>query len=193
MDDAQVVDPRFCNAKTKRGTPCKRAAGAGTDHPGVGPCRRHLGNTRNHVRAGNRALALEQARKMLGQDVEGDPTDVILEGVRLARGLTLYYRAVINAHDGEVPENVERLYAEAVERQTDMAYKAARAGVAERMVRLAERAADAITLTIEEVASGLEQRKGFQLTAEDRVWMAQTVQTALSRHEQPVIEGGEAA
>lgn len=34
-----------CGAKTRAGTPCRRPAGAGTDHPGSGRCKLHGGAT----------------------------------------------------------------------------------------------------------------------------------------------------
>ncbi len=41
-DPAPGVDEeRLCGVLTDRGTPCRREAGWGTEHPGVGPCRYH--------------------------------------------------------------------------------------------------------------------------------------------------------
>lgn len=45
--------------------PCSARAGAGTNHVGVGRCSRHLGSTRNHVRAAEVVLA-RQAVASLG-------------------------------------------------------------------------------------------------------------------------------
>ena len=35
----------ICGARTRKGTPCRRPAGWGTDHPGVGRCKYHGGAT----------------------------------------------------------------------------------------------------------------------------------------------------
>ena len=36
---------RYCRAKTRAGTPCRRPAGWGTDHPGEGRCKLHGGKS----------------------------------------------------------------------------------------------------------------------------------------------------
>src|ERR1051326_6754867 len=51
MNDQPVVGPLdrkgWCTARSKRTTqPCGQRAGAGTDHPGVGPCKWHGGRSR---------------------------------------------------------------------------------------------------------------------------------------------------
>ena len=39
----QVHDKKFCLATTRAGTPCRRPAGWGTNHPGSGRCKLHGG------------------------------------------------------------------------------------------------------------------------------------------------------
>lgn len=50
MSDLTPKDPdTHCNARKTDGSGyCKHEAGWGTDHPGVGRCKFHLGNTENH-------------------------------------------------------------------------------------------------------------------------------------------------
>ena len=46
VDATAAVDdppPTSCGARTKKGGACKRSAGQGTEHPGVGQCRTHDG------------------------------------------------------------------------------------------------------------------------------------------------------
>jgi len=38
----------LCGAKKRNGKTCRAYAGQGTDHFGTGPCKHHLGNSRNH-------------------------------------------------------------------------------------------------------------------------------------------------
>lgn len=42
----------YCGAKTRKGTPCKRPAGWGTDHAGKGKCKLHGGNAGRPVITG---------------------------------------------------------------------------------------------------------------------------------------------
>jgi hypothetical protein len=39
----------LCGAKRKNGELCRKFAGEGTDHFGVGHCKYHFGNARNHI------------------------------------------------------------------------------------------------------------------------------------------------
>lgn len=60
--EAAGLPTSYCGARTRAGTPCRRPAGAGTDHPGHGACSRHGGSTPTH-----RAKA---AREQVAQHVE---------------------------------------------------------------------------------------------------------------------------
>lgn len=47
-DRKELYESKQCGAKNRsNGKKCKLAAGWGTDHPGFGYCRRHMGNTPN--------------------------------------------------------------------------------------------------------------------------------------------------
>lgn len=68
-----------CNARTKSGTTCRKPAGAGTNHPGIGRCKHHLGNTQlNQVRAA-KELAIQR-----GGELDLDPLEALLLTVRRA-------------------------------------------------------------------------------------------------------------
>lgn len=64
---------------------CTRPAGWGTDHPGVGPCKLHGGNTSNHVTAAVVAQA-KSAVVTFGLPREVDPRDALLEEVYRTAG-----------------------------------------------------------------------------------------------------------
>ena len=96
MSDLEPKEPgEYCNARKTDGSGhCKHEAGWGTDHPGVGRCKFHLGNTENHEKkvlndledaaedaAVTLRLKLKHARKRAenGEDVDFKEID------RLAR------------------------------------------------------------------------------------------------------------
>ena len=47
---------KFCGAKTRAGTPCKKIAGQGTDHLGTGKCRLHGGASKGAPKGNKNAL-----------------------------------------------------------------------------------------------------------------------------------------
>lgn len=91
-DDGQghrPVDGR-CNARRrdKSGNLCRRGAGQGTDHSGIGPCALHGGNTRNHVVRAERVVAERAADTLRGKlrrfdEFDGSDIDYRAEALRL--------------------------------------------------------------------------------------------------------------
>lgn len=76
-------DKPKCNGLRKNGERCTRPAGWGTQHPGIGRCKLHLGNTESHVKAAEKVKA-EQVTRQLWASLDSvspitDPLD------RLAR------------------------------------------------------------------------------------------------------------
>jgi hypothetical protein len=74
--------------------PCQRPAGWGTDHPGIGTCKLHLGCTRNHKRSAEIELARRECAA-LGIPIDTTPADALIEEVREACGNVAFYRAMI--------------------------------------------------------------------------------------------------
>lgn len=63
-DPTQPSHGRWCNAQKKQGPGlCRKPAGWGTNHAGIGNCRLHLGNARNH----RTAAFNEQAKRELAR------------------------------------------------------------------------------------------------------------------------------
>jgi hypothetical protein len=94
------LDSRYCGAKKRQGEGfCKRPAGWGTDHPGVGRCKLHGGKTQTH----NHKASIEIARRecnRLGIPVDeddGDPGELLLAMVREAAGNVEFYRSQVAA------------------------------------------------------------------------------------------------
>ena len=80
-------DPdRHCGAHpTGERGPCRLWKGWGTDHPGIGCCRKHGGNTPN----GRKSARMETARRAVttfGLPVEVDPADALLQEVHRTAG-----------------------------------------------------------------------------------------------------------
>lgn len=65
----------------RRGELCDRYAGTNTEHPGVGRCRQHGGNTPNGLREGAWAMAHAFARAL-----DCTPWEGLLQAVRIAAG-----------------------------------------------------------------------------------------------------------
>lgn len=96
-----VVDcAKHCGADRSPDPPCTLPKGWGTDHVGIGRCRKHFGNTPNHQihadrERAQRAVADFAARR----DVE--PTEALLEVLGIRAGMVAYLRAVIADMDDE--------------------------------------------------------------------------------------------
>lgn len=76
----------LCGGKLRQGEgTCRKQAGWGTPHKGVGRCRLHGGNTSSHVVAGQRAMASAQVAR-LGLPREVDPHQALLEEVHRCAG-----------------------------------------------------------------------------------------------------------
>jgi hypothetical protein len=69
--------PRCGAYARSTGNPCKRGAGAGTDHPGRGACSNHLGSTQTHEANAER-VAAEQVVAAFGLQVDGTPPGEII-------------------------------------------------------------------------------------------------------------------
>jgi hypothetical protein len=157
---------KLCGANLKaQGRTCRNVAGKGTDHLGIGRCSRHGGNTPNHV-ANARELQAREACQHLGIPITVDPGLALLEEVATARGAEEFYAAMVAQLDhhptgGEEaiympvyasgqptgraePHVLVRLWMEERERKATIAAAALKAGVALRMLDLAEDAAQRI-------------------------------------------------
>jgi hypothetical protein len=82
-----------CGGKKKteprKGEPCQNTAGWGTAHVGIGSCRRHGGNTPNHVKAANQEKA-RQAVNTFGLPREIGPAEALLEEVKRTAGIVAW-------------------------------------------------------------------------------------------------------
>lgn len=179
---------RKCGAQKRqgeRGRKCAKGAGWGTSHPGFGLCKLHGGNSPSGIKSAAREQARLFAVGMLGHEADVDPLSSVLQAVRLAAGATAYYRVQLASLGLEAPPALVEDYERSIERQARIAKLAVDAGVAERLVRIAERTAEQIALAAEEalaeVGADAELRRAF----------AAAFSRSLARLEEAPIEGTE--
>jgi hypothetical protein len=131
---------KLCEATKQNGESCRAFAGQGTEHPGVGRCKFHLGNTKSHKT--NAVLVEAQARMVkLGMPIEVHPHEALLQVLYLASGHVAWLKAEIGALEdlGTFEARVmTQLYGEERDRVAKVAKAALDAGVAERQVALVE-------------------------------------------------------
>lgn len=84
-----------CGAKTKSsGDPCKRPAGAGTDHVGAGRCKLHGGNSPSGRKNGQK-LKAKKARDTYGLPIDIDPAEALLQEVHRTAGHVAWLGAIV--------------------------------------------------------------------------------------------------
>jgi hypothetical protein len=163
----------LCNSLKKNGERCRNFAGRGTPHLGYGACSYHLGNSPNHIASAERAAV---AKRMLhfGGELDLEPADALLWTLRLSAGHVAFVKDELAAmtdderlsFKGQV---LSRIYAEERDRTARIAKAALDAGVAERMVRLAENYGEAIALLISGILSDLRLTTAQQELAREAV------------------------
>jgi hypothetical protein len=176
---------RLCGAPRRQGgAPCRRPAGAGTDHLGRGVCSYHGGLLPALRQKYAREQALEESVNF-GGAVDVDPITLLLGMVHRCAAVAGWLRLKVEALDaGELvdpdgrPCVWVRLESEWVDRSTRTAKAALDAGVAERQIRIAERTGARIAGALEEAVEPLD------LSAEARTQLVARFVTALTRLEQ---------
>lgn len=141
-----------CGAKLKqRPGYDTRRAGWGTDHPGVGTCKLHLGSTVNHRTAARRMLAEQGAAASLveqGYEPIGDPVEELMDLAGRIRGFVEYFSGKVDQLGDDIRyrsgQDTEQLRSEMalLERFIGQLHRVladlARLDLGERLVRLNE-------------------------------------------------------
>jgi hypothetical protein len=134
----------LCGAKKKAnrgGGTCRKFAGEGTDHPGIGRCAWHGGRSPTHKK---HAIVVEAKRQMvkLGVPIEEITAPAALMGLlRATAGHVAWLHAEVGElrdlsdHEAQV---IVRLYDQERDRLARIGEACVRAGVAEAQVRVME-------------------------------------------------------
>lgn len=139
----RVYDPdKHCGGEAIDGNPCTNLKGRGTDHPGFGKCRFHLGNAPNLKQAAAKEAATK-ALTMLGIPIPTDPVSALRAALDSANGIhAAVERLLIEAATGEADMKAIgvrlSLYGEAIDRLARVAKLTVDANISERHVRIAE-------------------------------------------------------
>lgn len=103
-------DKQLCGAQRPnqpQGVLCTQRAGWGTDHPGVGRCKRHGGSTQTHEKSAV-IVQLRQAADALGVPIEIDPGEALIRAVWEAEGNLAFYRAQVQQlSPDDLPEDLD--------------------------------------------------------------------------------------
>lgn len=95
----QPHDKKYCGAKTRAGTPCRRPAGWGTDHVGEGRCKLHGGKSTGAPKGNQNAkkhgffskYIPQETLEIMGMLEEKSPADLIWDQIMIQ------YAAIIRA------------------------------------------------------------------------------------------------
>lgn len=180
---------RFCAANTRKGTPCKRGRGWGTDHPGYGNCKRHGGATPSGKAAAAKEAAAASAMADYAGEVQIAPLDALLYTVRRGAQLVAYWqRRALETEEGEARQYATEQEARALQNLNHWANNAVKSGVAKAQVEIAARLADHLIASAEEALAALELAVGRSFSAGERTAFASAYGRSLERLEQGTIE-----
>lgn len=131
----------LCGAKKRSdGQPCRKFAGEGTDHPGIGRCKYHGGSTSSHKRHAVKVEAARRAPKF-GQPRKVLPGEALIEMLWIAYGQVHWLQDEISKH-ADMSTFEARVLVQSHKDERDRVAQVAKtaldAGVAERQIRLAE-------------------------------------------------------
>jgi hypothetical protein len=156
------ADAVVCGAKKKVGGHCGMAAGWGTNHPGIGPCKYHGGSMPQHVKA----AAKTELRRLLGEEKEMNPFEAIMWCIRIRAGEVEWLGQKLSELETEkwIEDTLvgKQFHLYARERQAAMtdlvrfSQIAISMGIAERYVRLAEVYGHTIAKLIETILNDPE-------------------------------------
>lgn len=168
--DHTTAEQGRCGAKTRTGTNCKLPAGHGTDHVGIGRCKRHGGSTRNHVKHAQHIQAT-QAVETYGLPRQVDPHAALLEELHRTAGHVAWLSLQVQAldtdglhgpvggsqhgHPREEPHVWVRLYQEERRHLADVAKTCVAVGIEERRVAIAEEQGRLLAAVIQGVLADL--------------------------------------
>lgn len=139
-------------------------AGYGTDHPGVGRCKWHLGSTASMTKDAARREAEQYAKSLLGSDSGSvDPDEVLLKEVSRAQNAVRHYDREIAKMIDEGVDVSDNRFNRAIynwnEQRRLLIYVSnlvVRAGIAKRSIEIQEMQAAAVLAAVLSVLSSPE-------------------------------------
>lgn len=164
-------DKPLCGAKKHQseGT-CRRPAGWGTSHPGIGACKLHGGSMPNHQKAAQRVIG-ERLVAKFALPTEIHYGQALLENLWRWTGMVNYLGAKIAGFDsddelkqlsiGAGREKFERpavwveMYQVALREQRTSAKACADVGIDERLTQMIERQGQALNSVLQAMAAGI--------------------------------------
>jgi hypothetical protein len=154
----------LCGAKKKNGERCRKFAGEGTTHPGIGTCKYHLGATKAHEK---HAVKVEAQRRAIafGQPLEIEPVEALLSVLHLSAGHLAYLRAELGEHDDKTTFDAQvllRMWNEERDRVARIGKACLDAGVQERRIELAERYGELLAQVLQSIFADLVLNKRQQ-------------------------------
>jgi hypothetical protein len=173
----------LCGARKKNGERCRAYAGQSTEHFGVGRCKYHGGSTTTHRKNAVRQEA-EQRAVEFGQPIPVEPTEALLTVLHLSAGHLAFVRDELARHDDRSSFDAQvllRLWNDERDRVARIAKMALDCGVAERQVRLAERAGSELATLLRSIFFDPE----LGLNAAQRARLPEVLRTHLGRLETP--------
>ena len=194
-----------CGAKKDDYSICGLAAGWGTDHPGYGPCKYHLGSTPMGRKAGAEEMA-EELMVFYGSPVDTNPIEALLDEVSRTAGHVAWLAQRIAQFDVPInltevdehgkpqvkvaglPPEVEgwlRVYMSERGQLVRVSKAALDAGVNERLVRIAEYQGEKLADAVETIL------KRLGLTAAQQALVPTVVPNVLRQLTSgaPIVEG----
>src|SRR5262245_30165544 len=179
----------LCGAKRRGdGKPCRKYAGEGTDHFGIGRCKYHGGATPTHKRHAVKVEA-ERRRSKFGEPKKVLPGDALMEMLWTAYGNVHWLAEEIGKHE-DLTSFEARVLIQAHQAERDrvanIAKTALDAGVQERQIRLAELYGEVIARAITRILDGLHLSPAQRTRSREVV---RSVLLALERPEEPPVLG----
>jgi hypothetical protein len=171
----------YCGGKLRGGKKgsCRKKAGWGTIHPGIGKCKLHGGGLPNHVKAAAKA----EQRLLLGIPIETNPYEALSMCIKIRAGEVKWLSDRMSELDQEdwventIAGKQFHLYARERHRAlSDLARYSQMAislGIAERAVRLYEQYGETLALLIRGILGDLD------LTEEQRAKAPQIIRKHL--------------
>lgn len=198
MTAEQAKAQGFCGGTNRKGRPCTRLAGWGTDHMGHGNCKYHTGSTPNGKKAAAKEAIGSELERLAATGwhiaVECDPLDGLLQVIQGAAGQVAHANALVEREAAERDGGPQTETTFALQMLKESQHELARyckmaldAGIADRRVKIAQRHGELIAGAIERAMGKMAE----QWTSERRAEFARYVEAEMLRLERGDYEEGE--